>query len=107
MKYGKWNDSEISSVNRIQRPKNQEKHFLNTKLKSLNMMKYMINKTGPILFPSDVAHETFAPVMGEIIASGFCVFWFSNESNRFECFTLPETSARQEDWKIIEKFLNG
>ena len=70
-------------------------------------MKYIINEIGPVLFPSDVPHETFAPVMGEIIASGFCVFWFSNESNRFECFTLPETTATPDDYKIIEKFLNA
>lgn len=69
-------------------------------------MKYIINEIGPVLFPSDVPHETFAPVMGEIISSGFCVFWFSNESKRFECFTLPEITATPDDYKIIENFLN-
>ena len=71
------------------------------------MMKYIINENGPILFPAAFSHETFAPVMGVILAEGFCVFWFSNESNRFECFTLPEITATPNDHIIIEKFLNG
>jgi len=91
---------------------NQAKHFLNTKLKFLNMMKYIINKTGPILFSTDVPHETFAPVMGEIQAAGFCVFWFSNETQRFDCFTTPEldimgVGSTSMDRVIIEQFLNG
>ncbi len=106
MKYGKWNDTEILFPNRIPFHMNPEKHGLKTKLKSSNMMNYIINKNGPILFPSDVPHETFAPVVGEILAFGFCVIWFSNESNRFQCFTLPETSAKQKDYEIIENFLN-
>lgn len=65
-------------------------------------MKYIINKNGPVLFPSDVPHETF----GEFISCGFCVFWFNIESNRFECFTLPEITATPDDYKIIENFLN-
>ena len=71
------------------------------------MLKYIINKNGPILFPENIAYETFAMVMGEIISSGYCVIWFSNESKRFECFTLPEITATPEDYKIIEKFFNG
>lgn len=70
-------------------------------------MKYIINKNGPVLFPAEFSHESFAPVMGEIISEGFCVIWFSNESTRFECFTLPEITATPDDYKIIEKFLNG
>lgn len=71
------------------------------------MIKYIINKNGPVLFPAEFSHESFAPGMGEILSEGFCVFWFSNESNRFECFTLPEITATPDDYKIIEKFLNG
>jgi len=71
------------------------------------MMKYIINKNGPILFPADVPHETFAPVMGEIQAAGYCVFWFGSESQKFECFTLPEPESTPMDRVIIEKFLNG
>lgn len=75
------------------------------------MMKYIINKNGPILFSADVPHETFAPVMGEIQAAGYCVFWFGSESQKFECFTLPEidtlgVGATSMDRVIIENFLN-
>jgi len=67
-------------------------------------MKYIINEIGPVLFPSNIPNETFS---GEIKSHGYCVFWFSNESNRFECFTLPEITATPDDYKIIEKFLNA
>jgi len=70
------------------------------------MMKYIINKNGPILFPADVPHETIAPVVGEIFSHGYCIFWFGSESQRFECFTLPETTATPNDYFIIENFLN-
>jgi len=69
-------------------------------------MKYIINKNGPILFPADVPHETFP---GEIQSSGYCwycSFWFSSETQRFECFTIPEPTATPNDYVIIENFLN-
>jgi hypothetical protein len=69
-------------------------------------MKYIINKNGPILFPENVPHETFAPVMGEIQSAGYCSFWFSSETQRFECFTIPEPTATPNDYVIIENFLN-
>ena len=76
------------------------------------MMKYIINKNGPILFPADVPHETFAPVMGEIKSAGYCSFWFSMTTERFECFTTPEIDvlgigATSMDYVIIENFLNN
>ena len=98
---------EILFPNRIQRHLNQAKHFLNIKLKFMNLMKYIINKNGPILFPADVPHETFRPAMGEILGEGYCVFWFGSEAQRFECFTTPEPTETPNDYVIIENFLNG
>jgi hypothetical protein len=69
-------------------------------------MKYIINKNGPVLFPENISHETFAPVMGEIQSAGYCSFWFSSETQRFECFTTPEPTATPNDYVIIENFLN-
>jgi hypothetical protein len=66
-------------------------------------MKYIINENGPILFPVDVPHETFT---GEIKSSGYCSFWFSMITERFECFATPEPTATPNDHVIIENFLN-
>lgn len=102
---------EILFPNRIPFHMNHAKHFLNIKLKFMSLMKYIINKNGPILFPENVPHETFAPVMGEIQSAGYCSFWFSSETQSFECFTLPEIDilgigATSMDYIIIEQFLN-
>jgi hypothetical protein len=69
----------------------------------MNLMKYIINENGPVLFPE----KTFVQVAGEIQSSGYCSFWFSSETQRFECFTTPEPTATPNDYVIIENFLNG
>ena len=68
------------------------------------MMKYIITNNGPILFPANIPNETFS---GEIKSHGYCVFFFSSELKRFQCFVLPEITSTPQDSEIIETFLNA